>query len=69
MQDDEFTSLMQENEKLQTQLLELERSEECLTLKVRQLRKELGDIQSEYARLVAESESMNIVKDEKTING
>ncbi|GMP30268.1 hypothetical protein CsSME_00005013 [Camellia sinensis var. sinensis] len=69
LQDDEFTSLMQENEKLQTQLLELERSEECLTLKVRQLRKELGDIQSEYARLVAESESMNIVKDEKTING
>ncbi|KAF5958680.1 hypothetical protein HYC85_005905 [Camellia sinensis] len=65
LQDDEFTSLMQENEKLQTQqvqnrLLELERSEECLTLKVRQLRKELGDIQSEYARLVAESESMNI---------
>ncbi|GMP30272.1 hypothetical protein CsSME_00005013 [Camellia sinensis var. sinensis] len=50
LQDDEFTSLMQENEKLQTQ-------------------KELGDIQSEYARLVAESESMNIVKDEKTING
>ncbi|XP_028118744.1 protein MICRORCHIDIA 6-like isoform X1 [Camellia sinensis] len=69
LQDDEFTSLMQENEKLQTQLLELERSEECLTQKVRQLRKELGDIQSEYARLVAESESMNIVKDEKTING
>ncbi|CAL5325695.1 unnamed protein product [Camellia sinensis] len=69
LQDDEFTSLMQENEKLQTQLLELERSEECLTLKVRQLRKELGDIQSEYGRLVAESESMNIVKDEKTING
>ncbi|CAL5370524.1 unnamed protein product [Camellia sinensis] len=69
LQDYEFTSLMQENEKLQTQLLELERSEECLTLKVQQLRKELGDIQSEYARLVAESESMNIVKDEKTING
>ncbi|KAL7221163.1 hypothetical protein ACSBR1_023170 [Camellia fascicularis] len=67
--DYEFTSLMQENEKLQTQLLELERSEEYLTLKVQQLRKELGDIQSEYARLVAESESMNIVKDEKTING
>ncbi|CAL5371824.1 unnamed protein product [Camellia sinensis] len=87
LQDNKFTSLMQENEKLQTQLLELERSEECLTLMlclvggfgegfgkrngnaVRQLRKELGDIQSEYARLVAESESMNIVKDEKTING
>ncbi|THF97070.1 hypothetical protein TEA_020494 [Camellia sinensis var. sinensis] len=96
LQDNKFTSLMQENEKLQTQLLELERSEECLTLmlclvggfgegfgkrngnvtitlsilvQVQQLRKELGDIQSEYARLVAESESMNIVKDEKTING
>ncbi|KAI8019781.1 Protein MICRORCHIDIA 6 [Camellia lanceoleosa] len=69
LQDNEFTSLMQENKKLQTQLLELERSEEYLTLKVQQLRKELGDIQSEYARLVAESESMNIVKDEKTING
>lgn len=67
--DYEFTSLMQENEKLQTQLLELERSEEYLTLKVQQLRKELGDIQSEYARMVAESESMNIVKDENTING
>ncbi|CAL5325693.1 unnamed protein product [Camellia sinensis] len=87
LQDNKFASLMQENEKLQTQLLELERSEECLTLMlclvegfgegfgkrngnaVQQLRKELGDIQSEYARLVAESESMNIVKDEKTING
>ncbi|KAF7135142.1 hypothetical protein RHSIM_Rhsim08G0052000 [Rhododendron simsii] len=54
LQEQEFTSLMQENKKLRSKLLELERGEEDLNLKVQQLWSELGDLESEYARMLAE---------------
>ncbi|CAK9161778.1 unnamed protein product [Ilex paraguariensis] len=60
VRDEETMSLMQENEKLKSKLLELQRREENLNLKVQQLRRELGDVQGEYARLLAESEGMGI---------
>ncbi|KAA8530215.1 hypothetical protein F0562_004924 [Nyssa sinensis] len=61
LHDEETRSLEKENEKLRSQLLELERREEDLNLKVQEVRSELGDAQREYARLLAESESMDIV--------
>ncbi|XP_058180333.1 protein MICRORCHIDIA 6-like [Rhododendron vialii] len=54
LQELEFTSLMQENKKLRSKLLELERGVEDLNLKVQQLWSELGDLESEYARMLAE---------------
>ncbi|KAI8541447.1 hypothetical protein RHMOL_Rhmol08G0061500 [Rhododendron molle] len=54
MQEQEFTSLMQENKKLRSKLLELERGDRDLNLNVQQLWSELGDLESEYARMLAE---------------
>ncbi|XP_052197865.1 protein MICRORCHIDIA 6-like isoform X2 [Diospyros lotus] len=64
LEDERIIVLMQENKKLQTRLMELEQREEDLKLKVEQLRNELGDVESEYGRLLAESEAIEM-KDEK----
>ncbi|PSS35237.1 Protein MICRORCHIDIA like [Actinidia chinensis var. chinensis] len=66
-QEEEFTSLMQENKKLRTQLLEFERREEDLNLKVQRLRRELDGLESEYVRMLAESEAMDKIKVEKNV--
>lgn len=65
-QDEETMNLVQENKKLRAQLLELENSEKQLDLKVKQLKGELEDVQHEYKRLLAESEAINMIKEEKT---
>ncbi|XP_058180334.1 protein MICRORCHIDIA 6-like [Rhododendron vialii] len=54
LQELEFTSLMQENKKLRSKLLELERGEEDLNLKAQQLWSGLGDLESEYMGMLVE---------------
>ncbi|KAJ9683404.1 hypothetical protein PVL29_019125 [Vitis rotundifolia] len=63
-QDQETLSLMQENEKLQSQLLEYEKTEQELNQKMQQLERQLEDVRCEYAKLLAESESLNSIKEE-----
>uniref|UniRef100_F6HUX5 Morc S5 domain-containing protein n=1 Tax=Vitis vinifera TaxID=29760 RepID=F6HUX5_VITVI len=62
-QDQETLSIMQENEKLQSQLLEYEKTEQELNLKMQQLKRQLEDVRCEYAELLAESESLNSIEE------
>ncbi|KAF8399736.1 hypothetical protein HHK36_015607 [Tetracentron sinense] len=64
LQDQEATSLMQENKNLRAQCLGFQKREKELNLKVQQLRGELGELQREYARMLAESQSMDAIKEE-----
>ncbi|KAJ6672331.1 ZINC FINGER CW-TYPE COILED-COIL DOMAIN PROTEIN 3 [Salix viminalis] len=61
----ETMNLIQENKKLHAKCLEHEKMKEDLDLKVRQLRRELGDVQQEYDRLMVELTSLDTVKEEK----
>lgn len=47
--------------------LEHEKRREDLDLKVRQLRRELGDVQQEYDRLMVELTSLDTVKEEEHV--
>ncbi|KAK9278507.1 hypothetical protein L1049_028074 [Liquidambar formosana] len=68
LNDQEIINLMQENKKLSAQCLEYEKSEEELNLKVIRLRSELGEVQHEYTRLLAELKSLDPVKEENNVN-
>ncbi|KAB5532072.1 hypothetical protein DKX38_018742 [Salix brachista] len=63
----ETMNLIQENKKLHAKCLEHEKMKEDLDLKVRQLRRELGDVQQEYDRLMVELTSLDTVKEEKHV--
>ncbi|KAK2993217.1 hypothetical protein RJ640_005185, partial [Escallonia rubra] len=63
--DQEALNLIQENKKLLEQCLEYEKREVELKTKVMQLRTELGEAQGEYTRLLAESQQLENVKQEK----
>ncbi|XP_042502429.1 protein MICRORCHIDIA 6-like [Macadamia integrifolia] len=65
VQDQESIILIQENKKLRAQCSEYERRAEQLIIKVQQLRKELEEAQHEYTRLLAESQAMDSIKEEK----
>ncbi|KAF8390454.1 hypothetical protein HHK36_024980 [Tetracentron sinense] len=69
LKDQEATSLMEENKKLHAKCLEYEKREEELNLKMQRLRSELGEVQCEYARLLAEAQSIDAVKEEKHVHG
>ncbi|XP_034909138.1 protein MICRORCHIDIA 6 isoform X1 [Populus alba] len=65
LMDKETMNLIQENKKLHAKCLEHEKRREDLDLKVRQLRRELGDVQQEYDRLMVELTSLDTVKEEE----
>lgn len=65
LMDKEAMNLIQENKKLHAKCLEHEKRREDLDLKVRQLRRELGDVQQEYDRLMVELTSLDTVKEEE----
>ncbi|KAK3004556.1 hypothetical protein RJ639_019062 [Escallonia herrerae] len=65
--DQEALNLIQENKKLLEQCLEYEKREVELKRKVMQLRTEVGEAQGEYARLLAESQQLENVKQEKKV--
>lgn len=81
LMDKEAMNLIQENKKLHAKVffyipqlpsrgalflcLEHEKRREDLDLKVRQLRRELGDVQQEYDRLMVELTSLDTVKEEE----
>ncbi|XP_076960530.1 protein MICRORCHIDIA 6-like [Bidens hawaiensis] len=54
--------VIDENKKLKAQCLEFEKAEEELTNKVEQLKKELGDANTECARVLAELMELEVVK-------
>ncbi|KAI3785785.1 hypothetical protein L1987_44910 [Smallanthus sonchifolius] len=56
--------VIDENKKLKAQCLEFEKAEEELTLKVAQLKRELGDAKAEYSRIMAELQELEPVKGE-----
>ncbi|XP_011040471.1 PREDICTED: MORC family CW-type zinc finger protein 3-like isoform X5 [Populus euphratica] len=64
LMDKETMNLIQENKKLHAKCLEHEKRREDLDLKVRQLRRELGDVQQEYDRLMVELTSLDTVEEE-----
>lgn len=55
-------NMIEENKKLKMQCLQLEKAEEGLKDKVVRLKMILGDAQTEYARLMAELQELEIVK-------
>lgn len=59
--------LRQENKKLREKCLEYEKSEEELNYKASQLRKELGEAQQEYRRMLAELQLLEVVKSENNV--
>ncbi|XP_021292252.1 protein MICRORCHIDIA 6 isoform X2 [Herrania umbratica] len=65
--DQETIYLMQENKKLRAKCLEYEKRREELNIKVEKLRSEVGEVQCEYDRLLAELNSLDIVKDENDV--
>ncbi|XP_024172572.1 protein MICRORCHIDIA 6-like [Rosa chinensis] len=65
LKDQEAKNLMQENNKLRSKCLEYEKREEELNLKVAQLKKEMKDVDDEYSLMLAESEALGDVKEEK----
>ncbi|XP_057952524.1 protein MICRORCHIDIA 6-like isoform X2 [Malania oleifera] len=65
--DQEAANLMQENKRLHFQCSEYEKREKELCLKVTRLRSELGKVQREHARLLAELQSLDAVKAEKNV--
>ncbi|KAI5569333.1 hypothetical protein BDE02_12G070100 [Populus trichocarpa] len=67
LMDKETMNLIQENKKLHAKCLEHEKRREDLDLKVRQLRRELGDVQQEYDRLMVELTSLDTVKEEEHV--
>eukprot|EP00258_Populus_trichocarpa_P022408 XP_024438427.1 protein MICRORCHIDIA 6 isoform X7 [Populus trichocarpa] len=67
LMDKETMNLIQENKKLHAKFLEHEKRREDLDLKVRQLRRELGDVQQEYDRLMVELTSLDTVKEEEHV--
>ncbi|KAM7471290.1 hypothetical protein LguiA_009473 [Lonicera macranthoides] len=67
LENQEAINLMKENEKLHAECLEYQKREEELNLKVNRLRAELREAQSEYARLLGESHSLEKIKNEKTV--
>lgn len=60
----ELEVLLEENRKLQTQCLEYDANEKELQERVRGLENELQEVQREYAKLLIESQSLSIVKEE-----
>ncbi|KAL9335284.1 hypothetical protein Peur_072465 [Populus x canadensis] len=67
LMDKETMNLIQENKKLHAKCLEHKKRREDLDLKVRQLRRELGDVQQEYDRLMVELTSLDTVKEEERV--
>ncbi|XP_022726543.1 protein MICRORCHIDIA 6 isoform X2 [Durio zibethinus] len=63
----ETLNLMQENKKLSAKCLDYEKRVEELNFKVEELRNEVGEVQREYERLLAELKYLDIVKDEKDV--
>lgn len=63
--DQEAMTLMQENKKLHAQCLEYEKREKELSVKMIQLRNELREVHNEQARLLAELQHLDAIKDEK----
>lgn len=55
LQDQESIQLLQENKRLRSRFLELEKQEEELNIKVKRLRNELEEVQRCYEKLLAES--------------
>ncbi|GAB4849230.1 hypothetical protein Ancab_004041 [Ancistrocladus abbreviatus] len=60
-QDPQVLSLIEDNDRLRSEILELEKREQELNLKVQRLKRELEDAENEYVRLLAESESMEVI--------
>ncbi|XP_059643258.1 protein MICRORCHIDIA 6-like isoform X2 [Cornus florida] len=67
LSDQEVTNLIQENKRLRAQCLEYKKREKELNLKVNRLRSDLGEFQREYARLLAESQLLDEVKEENDV--
>ncbi|KAK6276656.1 hypothetical protein POUND7_006365 [Theobroma cacao] len=65
--DQETIYLMQENKKLRAKCSEYEKRREELNIKVEKLRSEVSEVQREYYRLLAELNSLDIVKDENDV--
>ncbi|XP_020520822.1 protein MICRORCHIDIA 6 isoform X2 [Amborella trichopoda] len=65
MHSQEVQELMKESKKLKALCLEYEQQGEELEHTVQQLEHELQEVQREYARLLIESQSVSIVKEEK----
>ncbi|WRX17980.1 Morc [Theobroma cacao] len=65
--DQETIYLMQENKKLHAKCSEYEKRREELNIKVEKLRSEVSEVQREYYRLLAELNSLDIVKDENDV--
>ncbi|XVE54980.1 hypothetical protein DITRI_Ditri03aG0124800 [Diplodiscus trichospermus] len=68
LKDEETLNLTQENKKLRAKCMEYEKRGEELNIKVEELRKEVGDVEREYQRLLEELKAMDVVKDEKDVN-
>ncbi|XVF19180.1 hypothetical protein REPUB_Repub11eG0087800 [Reevesia pubescens] len=68
LKDQETLNLIQENKKLRAKCLEYEKRGKELNLKVEELQNEVGVVQLEYERLLAELKSLDIVKDEIDVN-
>ncbi|KAA8542281.1 hypothetical protein F0562_023583 [Nyssa sinensis] len=68
LEDQEAINLMRQNKRLRAQCLEYEKREEELNIKVTRLRSELGDVQHEYAQLLAQSQLLDKVKGENNVN-
>ncbi|KAA8540800.1 hypothetical protein F0562_024281 [Nyssa sinensis] len=67
LDDQEALNLTQENKRLHAQCLEYEKKEEELIVKVTWLQRELVEVQREYARLLAESQLLDKVKEESNV--
>ncbi|GLT83802.1 hypothetical protein SLE2022_020730 [Rubroshorea leprosula] len=63
LEDEEANTLMQENKKLHAKCLEYKKRGEELDAKVTQLRNEIGEVESEYDRLLKELESLDVVEE------
>ncbi|GFZ03898.1 hypothetical protein Acr_16g0005220 [Actinidia rufa] len=64
LEDQEAINLLQENKRLREQCLEYEKEKEELNLKVTMLKREIEDTELEYARMMAELELLDRVKEE-----
>ncbi|XP_057459527.1 protein MICRORCHIDIA 6-like isoform X3 [Actinidia eriantha] len=67
LEDQEAINLLQENKRLREQCLEYEKEKEELNLKVTILKREIEDTEREYARMMAELELLDRVKEENKL--